>query len=213
MAAERTLSVTMTTAELVTSVISVTSLIVAGLALYRAELRGPKVSLRMLQGPSQWDSLTIEYANLTDDYGHPEPVPRGKVDELQSVTITLGGECLASLDNDGPKEGTIWDVRGSVEHLPSLWNAQIGTDLPRMQAVGEKASTPVAVTVSLCAQSVKLAAALAEFDRDHQPMLLHIEYMARRGILGSPGKGKASLALDSQPVRDYLASWAAKRQS
>ncbi len=97
--------------------IAVASLVISGIALYRADLRGPKLSLTFLQEPAQWHTQAYRYGpgGALMQLNTEKP-PRDATLRLQiSSTIPL------VVQNDGPRSGVIHGLEFSLVHLPTLF--------------------------------------------------------------------------------------------
>jgi hypothetical protein len=192
--------------------VSVLSFIVAAFALYRAYLRGPRITVAFLQAPSHWQIQGYEWDRNTSTGGgfyspspyDPKPVP-------EYLRIEISGPCGAYAVNSGPRAGASWSWVFAVDGVPPPWSGGLSArDLPLPLALAGHQGLPVIVTVHLWLhpwesdadfQSAKRALGTAP------PIAIAIHHTAHSGWFGRKRQMQTNLRIDPKDVYQALHDW------
>ncbi len=191
--------------------VAAVSLIVAVLALWRTELRGPQPRLLLMSLPREANKWSVQAAAWSKDRRSVLPIQvnpeQFKVDKANGLNVVAGAQPgTGTLLNDGPRSGNVWDLTTSSD-IPKPWTILLSISPDPPLAVPARGSIPVTVNITLIADCLSYEEALRALDHRHQ-VRLDIAYTAHRGpsSRASRQRVKATLEIDGaiQALEKYL---------
>lgn len=172
---------------------------------YRAEFRGSHIRITLRTPPRSWGvSPTMQTG------GKPVGYMRiANLDEPFRLQVT--GECQATIDNDGPKGGTIWDIRLQVIGLGAPWKS--GAQFPDRQpySVAGKISVGFVASYAFACPKDSIPAGLKELDSQPSPIALEVTYH-RSGLLRQDVLERTALNVSRQEAAKAIGVWAGENQ-
>jgi hypothetical protein len=185
--------------------LSIISLVISLVVAYRAEFRGAHIRITLRTPPRSWAvSPTMQTG------GKPLGYMRiANLDEPFRLQVT--GECQATIDNDGPKGGAIWDIRLQVVGLGDPWKS--GGVFPERQpySLAGKASVGFVAAFAFVCPKDSIPAGLKELYPVSSPIALEVTYH-RSGVVRRDVPERTALNVSRQEVAKAIAEWAIENQ-
>jgi hypothetical protein len=183
----------LTSAELAALIISGLSLLVAFIALYRAELRGPSLKLSILRAPASWTAAA--------SYRSPE---MGRWE----MYLHVSGALPLVVHNSGSRSGVIFDLEYDIDPIPSPFSPGVMFYLnAETLTVGAKATESIHCQVSFARENVTIAEGLRAFSASGPDFRVTIRYKANRGPFGWVRSGRATQVVSRRPITDCVNEW------
>jgi hypothetical protein len=197
----------LTTAELSALAISGLSLLVAFLALYRAELRGPKLTLDLLEAPARWAVQGWRHAPGGGLYQMRLSEERPPKNAMFNVQIT--GNLKASVRNDGPRSGVFWSLSFHVVNAPTLFEFRANNMLPEDEplSVKGKETRGFAPQLLFDVNQIEVATVFRELDRSSEDFTLIARYTANRGVFGRAQTAQTTITLARKALIEAVRAW------
>lgn len=185
--------------------LSIVSLVISLVVAYRAEFRGPHIRITLRTPPGSWAvSPTMQTG------GKPVGYMRiANLDEPFRLQVT--GECQATIDNDGPKGGAIWDIRLQVVGLGDPWKTGASFPYPQPYSLAGKASVGFVAIYAFACPKDSIPTGLKELDAPSSPIALEVTYH-RSGAVRRDVLERTALNVSRQEVAKAIAVWATENQ-
>ena len=131
------------------------------------------------------------------------------LDEPFRLQVT--GECQATIDNDGPKGGAIWDIRLQVLGLGDPWKTGASFPAGQPYSLAGKASVGFVATYAFVCPKDSIPAGLKELYPVSSPITLEVTYH-RSGVVRRDVLERTALNVSRQEVAKAIAEWAIENQ-
>jgi hypothetical protein len=136
--------------------LSTLSLVIALFLLYRTELRGPRLSLRLLAAPDSW---TVSIARRGS--------PSQAADPAHANSLSMHGIFALAATNDGPRGGALWELGADVQGMGDSWDLQWSSSVDLPYALpGRSCEGWSRVALNLTCDFDRLASGLRALQRD-----------------------------------------------
>jgi hypothetical protein len=185
--------------------LSIISLVVSLVVAYRAEFRGPQIRITLRTPPRSWSvSPTMQTGG--------KPLGYMRIANLdEPFRLQVAGDCQATIENDGPKGGAIWDIRLQVVGLGDPWRSGGAFQDRQPFSLAGKASVGFVATYAFVCPKASIPAGLKELDASSSPIALEVTYhrsgMVRRDVLE-----RTALMISRQEVATAITAWATENQ-
>jgi hypothetical protein len=191
----------LTAAELTALIISGLSLLIALVTLYRAELRGPSVKLRVLEAPRGSSAVAGWSKHTTDEEGDSFPNPK------EPLQLTVSGTLSMMVENTGTQAGVLSGLTLTTRNLPSAfavtgYGGGLGT-----RTVDGKSNAAFLIGVALNTVVDNAAQALDTFQKLPDKLILRVEYRSSRPW-GRIVKNHAEASVAKRLFMERVAAWA-----
>jgi hypothetical protein len=180
--------------------ISGVSLTISLVVAYRAEFRGSHMTVSFRKPPIQW---AVAPARQT----------AGRLPGLSSLAsfeeaswIQMAGQCQATVDNDGPRGGAIWDVALGASGLPDRWAAH-GNFGEQPFSLDGKSSRGFNPTFLLVCQKGDFELGAKALLESSGFVTLRISYQ-RTGLFGRAVPDGTQIEVPCEVLRAALTTWA-----
>ncbi len=182
-------------------------LVVSLFTLYRVELRGPKLTLDLLDAPTRWAVQGWRYeGNVVYQIRSGDELPS----EDTILKIQISGNVTASIRNDGPRSGVLWDLSFRVDNPPTLFTFWANNMLPEAEPLPVKGKETRGFAPQLIFEvdQVQGATILRELQRSSEDLKLVASYKANRGPFGRPRAApQATTTLSRKAVIEAITKW------
>ncbi len=181
-------------------ILSLVSLIISALVAYRAELRGPSLTVRIRLAPQSWAAN-----GGRQTAGRPPGYSSLALFE-EAAWIQMAGECQATVDNDGPKGGALWDVALSMDGLAPPWST--GGSFPAQQPLSLDGKASVGLRPGFIAWCPResIAEGAATLRADARPITLILRYHSA-GVMGMDRTRRATIRIERRLLQAALNSY------
>jgi hypothetical protein len=167
---------------------------------YRAEFRGSQIRITLRTPPRSWNvSPTIQTGG--------KPLGTVRIANLdEPFRLQVSGDCQATIENDGPKGGAIWDIRLQVLGLDTPWKS--GASFPDRQPYGlaGKASVGFVQSYTFICPKDSIQAGLQQLDASKSPIELEVTYH-RSGLLRRDVRERTVLTVTRDEISDAIRAW------
>jgi hypothetical protein len=189
----------LTAAELTALIISGLSLLIALLALYRVELRGPSVRLRLLE-VSKWSLSALWLNYITDEEGRSFP------DRTKACRLQVSARFSLIIENTGSRTGALYGVTAIFKGLPDGFDI-----LPKRfedtHTIDGKSTVALGPEVTLDRSFDTATEALAIYRKIGPDPTVRFEYQASRP-LGRIARNSDEIAISRQALIGPVDAWA-----
>ena len=125
--------------------------------------------------------------------------------------LHVSGECQATIENDGPKGGAIWDIRLQVVGLSDPWKSGGVFQDRQPYSLAGKASVSFVPTYVLVCPKDSIPAGLKELDALSSPIALEVTYH-RSGAFRRDVLDRAALKISGQELASAITAWASENR-
>jgi len=184
----------LTTAELSALAISALSLLVALAALYRADLRGPRVTVKLLEAPTKWDVQGGSY--LTERDGG----------NAKSWRVQASTPVPLLVENTGPRSGVVHGLRLELENPEKSFEI-IGAIPETTFTISGKESRTLLASITLEKVVNDLAHIVSLYKS--LPPDLHLRALSRANgpPFGQIKNASDQINVSTKPLIDPVAKW------
>ena len=184
----------------------VISLFVSLFTLYRSELRGPKITLDLLEVPTDWMITGWFYVGMVV-YQLREGDTRPTANT--AMRLQIAGNLKASLRNDGPRGGIFFGLSFDLVNTPTLFDFRAINKLPEEEPVPVKGKETRGFAPQLIfgVDQVEFPTIVRELQRSSDDLTLVASYTANRGLFGRRQKAETQINLSRTLITDAVTKW------
>jgi len=182
--------------------LSVISLGATGWLAYETELRRARMSIELLGPPKQWDVSAARPSSVRG------VLMMANISDAQE--IVFAGSCPATIGNEGPKGGAVWDVRAEVQGLDKPWQFNPNILDRQPYTLSGKTYDGWQPRFSLTCKLGELTEGLQTLQEGENPVRFMVLYK-RRNRFGRPGQAITTLVVPRKTILAAVKDGAARQ--